>query len=132
MDYKRIGGWWRNWINFDLDEVWYALWAAWFSNLDGGFEEMGRSFVGTIQSPVAGCRFPTSMSSALRKTLQSFLVKRTWQPLLHSCLMERREECARPGMTWASVAAFPRPGRLRLPTWVDWITSPSGRLIING
>ena len=46
--------WWRNWINFNLEEVWYALWEAWVAKVDGGFEEMLRSFVGTTQRPVAG------------------------------------------------------------------------------
>lgn len=46
--------------------------------------------------------------------------------------MERSEECARPGTTCARVAASPRPGMLRLPSWVDWITSPSGSVILSG
>jgi hypothetical protein len=46
--------------------------------------------------------------------------------------MDRREECVRPGMTWARVAESPRPGRLRLPTWVDWMTSPSGSVMLSG
>lgn len=71
--------------------------------------------VGTIQSPVAGWRFPTNINSALRNTLQSDLVKRTWHPLSQSCLMESSDEWASPGTIWATVAASPSPGRLRFP-----------------
>ena len=37
----------------------------------------------------------------------------------------------RPGTTWAMVSASPRPGKLRLPTCVDCIISPSGKVIFN-
>ncbi len=33
--------------------------------------------------------------------------------------------------TWVMVAASPRPGKLRLPTCVDCIISPSGKVIFN-
>jgi hypothetical protein len=35
-------------------------------------------------------------------------------------------------MMWASVASFGRPGRGRLPMWVDEIVSPSGSVILRG
>lgn len=56
----------------------------------------------------------------------------TLQPLSQSCLTEMREECANPGTIWAWVASSPSPGRLRLPTWVDLMTSPSGNVMWRG
>ena len=88
--------------------------------------------VGTIQSPVAGWRFPSSISSAFLNTFQLFLVKTTWHPLSHSCLMDMRDEWARPGTICASVAASPSPGKFKLPVWVDYITSLSGKVMFNG
>ena len=68
MDGGRLKAhWWRNWISFAFDEVWYALWAACLVNLDGRFLVVSRSFVGTIQSPVVGWHFLTGMCSALQK-----------------------------------------------------------------
>eukprot|EP00956_Cyclotella_meneghiniana_P034213 scaffold102491_cov20-Cyclotella_meneghiniana.AAC.1 len=56
----------------------------------------------------------------------------TWHPLSHSCLIEMSDECARPGTMCAWVASSPRPGKLRLPMCVEWITSPSGKVIFSG
>ena len=56
----------------------------------------------------------------------------TWQPFSQSCFTDIRDECARPGTMCAWEAASPRPGRLRLPTWVDLMTSPSGRVMCRG
>ena len=95
------------------------LWAVRFTYGDGGLVAICCVFAGTIQSPVTVWRVPTSMSSVLQKTLQSLFVKTTWHPLSHSCLIDRREEWARPGMMCAKVAVLPRLGRSRLPTCVE-------------
>ena len=64
-------------MSLALEEVWYALCAAWEASLSGGLVSMGLLFVGTTQRPVSGWRFPTSINSAVQNTLQSFLVKMT-------------------------------------------------------
>ena len=33
--------WWRNWISFAVEVVWYALWVAWEAKAEGGVVEMG-------------------------------------------------------------------------------------------
>lgn len=50
----------------------------------------------------------------------------------HNCLIDNREEWARPGTMWPTVASKGRPGSERFPMWVECITSPSGKVIFNG
>jgi hypothetical protein len=59
------------------------------------------------------------------------LVKITWHPWSHSCFMEIRDECARPGTMWASVALSGKSGKSKFPICVYLMVSPSGSVMVR-